>query len=227
MRNNTLYVRTLLALTYSLFVAALSCTDHEVPELPNDPESACSKINGSPRAYPCEFKIEKLTFYAKDNSVIGEVTPTSPNIILYRSRAKMDSNPSASTVGQIGVLTFDVKATVKRLAGPSFPVMAGYELVYSNHVSGVSALTTPGESAVIGSPLAIPIPVGATTEISLELPARYQIQNVMGEIRPTAFLSLTAFLIYNDVTSEELDDHPSFIGDVAEAHIDITTSIRD
>ncbi|MCF0074102.1 hypothetical protein LZD49_26705 [Dyadobacter sp. CY261] len=227
MRSNTIYVRTLFALIYSLLAVALSCTDHEVPGIPNDPESACLKINGSPRLYPCEFKIEKLTFYAKDNSVLGEVTPGSPAIALSRSKAKMDSNPGASTAGQIGSLIFDVKATVKRLASPSFPVSAGYLLVYSSHVSGPLALTTPGESAVTGSPVAISIPVGATTEITFELPSRYELYNTMSGVKPKAFLGLTAFLIYNDATSAALDEHPSLIGDVAESYIRITTTVGE
>lgn len=227
MSSNTTFLRTLMAGTYGLLALALSCTDHTVPELPDDPKSACVKVNGMPRTYPCEFEIQKLTFYGKDNSIIGEVTAGSPTITLVRSKAKMDSNPGASTLGQVGVLTFDVKATVKRLANPSFPVSAGYLLVYSSHPSGILALTTPGESAVTGSPVAISVPVGASTEIPFELSSRYQMQDVMGSVKPRSFLGLTAFLLYNDVTSASLDGHPSFIADVAESSLKITTTVTE
>ncbi|MCF2505690.1 hypothetical protein L0663_20010 [Dyadobacter sp. CY107] len=213
---------------YFILCLALSCTDHEVPEIPNSPESACTKLNGvTPREYPCEFKIEKLTFYAKDNSVIGEVTPGSPNIALPRSAAKTDSDPSANAVGDIGLITFDVKATVTRIANPSFPVSAGYQLRYTWHSSGPMALTTPGETTVMGSPIPLAIPVGASTELSFELSTMYELQNGMTGITPIIFRRLTAFFIYNDVTSAELDMHPSPAGDVAETYIRIFNTIDD
>ncbi|MCF0053585.1 hypothetical protein LXM25_26165 [Dyadobacter sp. LJ53] len=204
---------------------ALACTDHETPEIPNLPESECMLATNAAitRAYPCEFKIEKLTFYDKNGAVIGDVTPTSSEIILTRSAAKEDSNPLAVAVDQIGLLTYDVKATIRRIATPSFPVVAGYQLRYTNHVSGVLALTTPGESFQVGSSVPLAIPVGGTAEHSFELSYLYQIVNTGSGLKPTAFRGLTAFLIYNDATAAELDGHPSAIGNVAEAYVKIVT----
>jgi hypothetical protein len=224
MKKLSIIVRPVFYLLFCLLSIVLSCTDHEVPQIPNDPESECMQLNGTtPRAHPCEFKIEKLTFYDKDGNVIGEVTPTSSEITLTRSDAKTDSNPSASAVDDVGSLTYDVKATIKRIANPSFPVIAGYQLRYSNHPSGLFALTTPGESFQIGSSVMLPMAIGASTEMSFELSYLYQIANTMAGLKPVTFRGLTAFLIYNDATAEELDMHPSLIGNVAEAYVKIVT----
>ena len=203
----------------------LACTDHEIPEIPNLPESECMLATNAsmPRPYPCEFKIEKLTFYDKNGMVIGEVTPTSSEITLPRSAAKEDTNPLATAVDQVGSLKYDVKATIKRIATPSFPVVAGYQLRYTQHVSGVLALTTPGESFQVGSSVPLNIPVGGTAEQTFELSYLYQIVDTGSGLKPTAFRGLTAFLIYNDATAEELDGHPSAIGNVAEAYVKIVT----
>lgn len=100
-------------------------------------------------------------------------------ISLISCKAKMDSSPSASMLGQVGVLTFDMKATVKKLTNPSFPVSAGYLLVYSIHPSGRLALVIPRRKRCERSPVAISISVGLTAEIPFELSFRYQVQDVM------------------------------------------------
>ncbi|MCF2489325.1 hypothetical protein [Dyadobacter sp. CY347] len=211
--------------TVCVFGIVLSCTDHEIPEIPNFPESECMLATNAAvsRAYPCEFKIEKLTFYDKDGAVIGEVTPITSEITLPRSAAKEDSNPSATAVNQVGLLTYDVTATVKRIATPSFPVVAGYQLRYTRHTSGVLALTTPGESYQTGTSVPLAIPLGGTAEQPFELSYLYRLDDSGSGIKPVTFNGLTAFLIYNDATAEELDGHPSAIGNVAEAYIKIIT----
>lgn len=224
MKYATIILRPVFYALFCLFSLVLSCTDHEVPETPNDPESECMLLNGTtPRQYACEFKIEKLTFYNKDGGVIGDVTPTSSEITLKRSDAKSDSNPSASAVDDVGSLTYDVKVTIKRIANPSFPVIAGYQLRYSTHPSGVMALTTPGESYQYGSSVMLPMAIGASMELPLELSYLYHISNTMSGLKPTTFRGLTAFLIYNDATAADLDMHPSLIGNVAEAYVKIVT----
>ncbi|NIJ52730.1 hypothetical protein [Dyadobacter arcticus] len=211
--------------TICLLGIVLSCTDHEIPEVPNFPESECMLATSvtTPRTYPCEFKIEKLTFYDKNGAVIGDVTPTSSEITLTRSAAKDDSNPSAVALNEVGILAYDVKATIRRIATPSFPVVLGYQLRYTTHPSGVLALTTPGESYQVGASVPLAIPVGGTAEQTFELSYLYQIANTMSGLKPVTFRGLTAFLIYNDATSEVLDGHPSAIGNVAETYVKIVT----
>ena len=225
MKGNSTISKAFSVTTICLLGMVLSCTDHEIPEVPNFPESECMLATNAtvPRTYPCEFKIEKLTFYDKTGAVIGDVTPTSSEITLTRSAAKSDNNPTATALDAIGLLTFDVKATIKRIATPSLPVVAGYQLRYSSHVSGILALTTPGESYQVGPSVPLDIPVGGTAEHSFELSYLYQIANTSGGLKPVAFRGLTAFLIYNDATSAALDGHPSAIGNVAEAYVRIVT----
>ncbi|WP_026629023.1 hypothetical protein [Dyadobacter alkalitolerans] len=225
MKTNSTIRKAISMGTICVFGLVLACTDHEIPEIPNMPESECMLATNmtTPRAYPCEFKIEKLTFYAKDGAVLGEVTPAASEIILPRSAAKDDSNPSAVAVDQVGLLKYDVKATIRRIATPSFPVVAGYQLRYTQHPSGVLALTTPGESYQIGMSVPLTVPVGGTIEQPFELSYLYRLADSGSGIKPVTFRGLTAFLIYNDATSEELDGHPSAIGNVAEAYVKIVT----
>lgn len=225
MKTNSTIRKAISMGTICVFGLVLACTDHELPEIPNMPESECMLATNMtvPRAYPCEFKIEKLTFYAKDGTVLGEVTPAASEIILPRSAAKEDSNPSAVAVDQIGSLKYDVKATIRRIATPSFPVVAGYQLRYTQHTSGVLALTTPGESYQIGMSVPLTVPVGGTIEQPFELSYLYRLNNSGSGIKPVTFSGLTAFLIYNDATAEELDGRPSAIGNVAEAYVKIVT----
>ena len=223
MKSTSIGIKLLLVFTYCCLGIALSCTDHVIP---NDPKSACMKLfGGGPREYPCEFEIVKLTFYAKDHSVLGEVTPDSPNILLSRSKAKTDSKEGVNTLPLVGNLTYDVKATIRRIASPSFPVVTGYQLRSTIHVSGPAALTTPGESSQVGDPVMLNMPIGGTEEVSFELSCLYELYDSGSGIMPRVFRGLTAFLIYNDVTSVELDNNPSAIGNVAETYVRITNTV--
>jgi len=57
-----------------LTAMAFSCQDHHVPD--PDPVIKCNRVDGSPRAFPCEFEIIKIEYYAgKTNRIIG-VSPT-------------------------------------------------------------------------------------------------------------------------------------------------------
>ncbi|MCE7064559.1 hypothetical protein [Dyadobacter sp. CY326] len=227
MKNLQTIGKSLSYFVFCILGIALSCTDHETPEIPNDPESACTFRNGLPRTYPCEFKIEKLTFYKKDGSVAGEIWAGANEITLKRSEAKADNNPGATAVDAVGQLTFDVKATIKRIAAPSFPVSAGYQMRYTTHPSGLAALTTPGESYQTGSSVPLTMAIGSTAEVNFELSFLYQLANTPGGIKPIISRDLKAFLIYNDVTSANLDKHPSYIGDVAEASLPIVNKVAE
>lgn len=228
MNYSAITTKSLLFGTYFCLIAALSCTDHDIPQIPDEPASACLTTAGTPRTYPCEFKIEKLTFYAKDMTVLGEVVTGTPAIALKRSKAKRDSNPSGTTAGSTGAVTYDVKATVRRIANPSFPVSAGYLLSSTTISAGISILHTPGERTFIGSPIALDMPVGSTAEIPFELIYIYGLSDGGGSVNPFLLLGPNTFFLENDVTTFQFNrtiPPYNLVGNVVEAYMRIAASI--
>jgi hypothetical protein len=187
----------------------ITCTDH--PPITTPETVSCKLHNGTDRPYPCEFRIEKLIFLGNDGSTLGEATPTTPNVALNVSKAK--------TIGPIvsgnAFVTFDVKAVVRRLNAPSFPVSKGYILSYTFVESPLQS----DPRTVVTATQPFDMAVGATQEATFELGFLYS--GIGGGI-PTFQSGPRMFFIENDVTTTKF---PVVVGitlaDKAEASIRI------
>jgi hypothetical protein len=74
----------LLAFSSVLLLAmAFSCQDHNIP----DPVTNCNRVDGTPRAFNCEFEFVKAEFYTPNytkpgpptKDIYATVTPANPN----------------------------------------------------------------------------------------------------------------------------------------------------
>ncbi|MCE7038844.1 hypothetical protein [Dyadobacter sp. CY312] len=216
-------------LLLSLFVLALSCTDHELPETPDNlPESKCKAVDGSDRLYPCEFIIEKIDFLSKDGAVLATVTADAQSIGISRFQAK--TNTYAGNVeGQTGAATFDIRIRIKRVASPSFPVNVGYLIGYTHNSSGKRILHTPsspgdtyGERIKFGDPVTLDMAIGESRDVTVSMLFPYKIEN-FGGLRPITIITSTSFFIDNDETTLALPraTYPySQVGSVVEAYIE-------
>ncbi len=201
-----------------------SCEDHRIPV--DLPESACLATDGSPRTYPCEFVIDRLTFLAADGTTVAEVTPTSPVAILSRARAVSEIPPNSLGIGAVN---YDVRATFRRVANPSFPVTAGYLLSATTNGSRELILHTPGERYFIGSPIPLDMPIGSTRDVMFTQQYRFRLTTVGGVVRPVLDGAATnIFFLENDNTTLRFDRTRSpyrFVGSVVEAYIKIDVSV--
>lgn len=217
--------RISLSVFYGAIVFTLSCIkDHDLPPTGNLPESECLTTSGTSRLYPCEFRIEKLTFLGKAGAVVGEATKSTEFVGLSRTNAKSDSNPGASAVGDRGATRYDVKMRLKRVASPSFPVIAGYVISASSNSARQSILHTPGERFNIGPPVALDMPIGETREVTFEISVLYELVNVGGVIRPTdPGPNIKIFFVENDNTTLQFDRSGAtpyfYVGSVVEDYI--------
>ena len=214
---------------YVFLILVLSCADHEIQD--NLPESECTAVDGSPRQYPCEFIIEKITFLAKDGSDLGIFTGSEQTRTLSRFQAKSNSY-AGNVVGQMGVATFDIRVTLKRVASPSFPVNQGYLLGFTHNSSGKNILHTPkfpgdtyGERNLVGSPVTtLDMPIGESRDLIFDMIFPYQITDFGGGvIEPFSFFSSTSIFIDNDVTTLKFDRtvYPyTRVGSVVEAYFE-------
>ena len=222
MKSSLLFTKIYLVVFYGLLTVGLSCVDHDITPV-NLPESACLATDGSPRTYPCEFVIEKLTFLGKAGTVVGEATKADIGVVLSRTNAKSDSNPGASMVGDAGAAKYDVKMRLKRVASPSFPVTLGYLVSASSNPARQNILHTPGERFNIGSPVALDVPIGETRDVMFEVNVIYTFQNVGGVVRPVDTGSnIKVFFIENDNTTLKFNrsvDPYRFVGSVVEDYI--------
>lgn len=76
MKKKYTAVRLFSAFVMFAVAVTMSCTDHVNPD--PEPVAHCNRLNGQPRAFPCEFEIEKLEFMSgSSNTVVFEtLTPT-------------------------------------------------------------------------------------------------------------------------------------------------------
>ncbi|WP_020605442.1 hypothetical protein [Spirosoma spitsbergense] len=224
MKSLQLNTKWPLVIAYGLLVGVFSCEDHRLPV--DLPESACLAVDGSPRTYPCEFVIDKLTFLAKDGTTVAEVTPTSPVAILSREKAKSEILPGSSGVGAV---TYDVRATIRRVANPSFPVTAGYLLSATTNTARERILHTPGERYFIGSPIRLDMLIGNTSDVTFELQYLYRLTTVGGVLRPVLDGPATnIFFVENDNTTFQFNrtiNPYRFVGSVVESYIKINASV--
>lgn len=215
-------------LLLSLFVLALSCTDHELPETPDNlPESKCKAVDGSDRLYPCEFIIEKITFLSKAGIDLASITADAQSISVSRFLAKTNTYDAAN---QKGIATFDIRLTIKRVATPSFPVNAGYLIGSTHNTSGKRILHTPsfpgdtyGERTKFGDPVALDMPIGESRDVVVQLSFPYNMENVGGVIKPATVIPSTSFFVDNDVTTLKFNRTMTpynQVGSVVEAYIE-------
>lgn len=192
-----------------LAVFLTACTDHPPVTV------SCKLSDGTNRPYPCEFRIEKLVFLGKDGSTLGEVTSASPTIALDVTKAKsIIAGPGGNSVA-----TYDVKAVVRRLNAPSFPVVKGYILSY-----GFSMGTLQSDPrTVVTDTQTFPMAVGATHEALFELGFRYS----TGGGKPAFESGPRTFFIENDVTTTKFPVLFSITAaDKAEASLNITPTMK-
>jgi len=211
-----------------ILVVVLSCTDHEIPETPDNlPESKCKAVDGSDRLYPCEFIIEKITFLSKANVDLASVTADAQTISVSRFLAKSNTY---DTPTQSGVATFDIRLTIKRVASPSFPVNAGYLIGYTHNTSGKRILHTPsfagdtyGERTKFGDPVALDMPIGERRDVVVQMVFPYRMENLGGTIKPVTIIPSTSFFVDNDVTTLKFNRTMTpynQVGSVVEAYIE-------
>ncbi|GGM84134.1 hypothetical protein GCM10010967_14930 [Dyadobacter beijingensis] len=101
----------------ALFALALvmSCTeDHVVPD--PEPSANCNRLNGQPRAFPCEFEMRKLEFMSGSSNTVAFATLT-PADSLFRITGPYYSWNKTGT--EDWVVRYKVRLTFKRIAdGP-------------------------------------------------------------------------------------------------------------
>jgi hypothetical protein len=213
-----------LSLAYGVLALAVSCSDHDVPAS-NLPESKCKNVDGSDRMYPCEFSIEKITFLGAGGAEAGTVTGSNQALALPRSLAKTDTY-MGNEQGKIGVATFGVKITLKRIASPSFPVNEGYLIGFTHNTSGAKILHTSidggtyGERDKFGPPVALNMAIGENMDVEYEMVFPYRLENAGSAVVPVTVFSSTSFFVDNDVTTLKLPRTTvpyNYVGSVTEA----------
>lgn len=175
-----------------LVAMAFSCQDHSVPD--PDPVANCQRVDGTDRAFPCEFEITKLEFLRNNtNNVVRTFLPGDSTIGL-------PINASVSFVwGSMHAyvwMTYRVRVYVKRIAQASFQPAGGYEIVpyqlsppvppdfpfpplWDDLIGGPYGLNPP--SATAGNPLDMSMAVGETRSYVATLDLSFDVENQHGQ----------------------------------------------
>lgn len=102
---------------------AFSCQDHYEPE----PVSNCNRVDGTPRALPCEFEVTRVEFYKTNTKEIIETIDAQHLqgglIRGYAARVQ----PLTGHDGQV-FLVFNTKVYVKRIANSPSPDWKKYRV---------------------------------------------------------------------------------------------------
>jgi hypothetical protein len=107
----------LITLSAILMTAmAFSCQDLHIPE----PVTNCNRVDGTPRAFNCEFEFVKAEFYKVFNQSGNTVyydtaTAATPEIVVREGERGMWIR---SYVSMFYIVPLNVKVTVKRIAPP-------------------------------------------------------------------------------------------------------------
>ncbi|WP_342084773.1 hypothetical protein [Dyadobacter sp. OTU695] len=112
---------------------ALSCTDHTNP----DPGGqTCTRVNGSPRLYPCEFEIVQIDFMrqSSNDASFATLAPSNHDVVLPRSLA-FSYQPMS---GQSAEILYKIRLHIKRVANPAFPAPQGYWISDSRPLGGTA-----------------------------------------------------------------------------------------
>jgi len=148
---------------------AFSCQDHNIP----DPTATnCKRVDGTYRAFDCEFEFVKAEFYTLNSaqpgppvkSIYATVTPGSPNFDIKEPRwGAYIFNQRVNTY--LGV--FPATVTIRRIAASA---TGSNQYILRNNITAKSA-TDPeegfsdfsyGAPIVDPDPVTIDIPVGGT-----------------------------------------------------------------
>ncbi|SEI41075.1 hypothetical protein SAMN05216327_101333 [Dyadobacter sp. SG02] len=161
------FLRVIAFAVVFITAMAFSCQDHNIP----DPVTNCSRVDGTPREFDCEFEFVKAEFYnvleyspvRHDTVVYATATPASPNVVIKEPSL---ADWIISSASLFFFIELPVRVTIKRIAPPpSSP--ATYFLrkdftVYSGGVEFPSYkdFSLPEDDTYL--PVSINIPVGAT-----------------------------------------------------------------
>lgn len=160
-------IRVLSLAAIFLTAMAFSCQDHHIPD--PEPAANCQRVDGTDRAFPCEFQITKLEFLRKNtNNAVRTFLPGDSTIGLPLNAA--DSYAWGSKHGYV-LVTYRVRVHVKRIAPASFQPVGGYEpVLYRLHIA------TPGSpyhslyDDIIGSPFGVqPPPSPAANPLDMSM----------------------------------------------------------
>jgi hypothetical protein len=195
--------------TMAVFVMALalSCTDHSNPD-PGGPN--CSRVDGTPRLYPCEFEIVKIDFMqqSSNDATFATITPANHNVALKAALAFSYVKNSTLTA----TVVFKIRLHIKRIASPAFPTPGGYwisESVAGGEVDDPSVLRP---NTYYPAP-ALGMAVGETIQVFSRL-TFYTSDNVIDQ-------GPTMISIQNPVTYANLAAAPNnyaLVRDLSEAH---------
>lgn len=219
------YLLKLGALSAILALATtLSCTDHTNPD--PEPVAGCQTVAGTPRAFPCEFKILKVEFLRKTSAtdVFATVTPGNPDIKLPASEAKISGYGSGKSYI---FMTFNVRVHVQRVAAPSFQPSVGYELLAYTYDP---PLTDDNLGSSYQPPLnppnahAFAMPIGATEVKSMEFSYSFDLESPWR--RQISGANLVS--VVNNTTAGKLLEAPysyQLLRDIFEANLYIKASL--
>ncbi|WP_310226590.1 MULTISPECIES: hypothetical protein [unclassified Dyadobacter] len=179
-------MRTLLKImslsSVVLTAMAFSCQDHHIPD--PDPVANCELVDGSSRAFPCEFQITKLEFLRnKTDKVVRTFMPGDSTVALPINASERYVWGSMHAYIQ---MIYRVRVHVKRIAAASIQPQGGYELIpyrlspdvppgfpfpplWDDYIGGPYGLNPP--SATAAHPLDMSMPIGETRSyvVTLEL----------------------------------------------------------
>ncbi|SEJ43688.1 hypothetical protein SAMN05216327_11098 [Dyadobacter sp. SG02] len=110
MKLNFSAIRPLSAVLLFVLTFALSCTDdHVIPE----PVDNCTRLNGQPRAFPCEFEIQKLDFMSGSSNTTAFATLTPTDSLFERSGPYYSWTKTGT---ENFTISYKVRLTFKRIA---------------------------------------------------------------------------------------------------------------
>jgi hypothetical protein len=117
-------MKAVLLTSVFLTAMAFSCQDHHAPD--PDPVENCERIDGTARAFPCEFEITKLEFLRNNtNSVVRTLMQGDTGVALPINASLKFQWLSMRTSM---IMEYRVRVHVKRVANPSFQPVGGYEV---------------------------------------------------------------------------------------------------
>jgi hypothetical protein len=225
-------LKVISLLSFLLMAMAFSCQDHHIPD--PDPVANCNRVDGTARAFPCEFEITKLEFLKTTTGQVSRtVLPGNLNVQLPIGDAYHFQYGSQRAYA---IVEFRVRLHIKRIAKASFPPVGGYELIryqlsppvpiygslYNDILTekGNEWMTPPSPA---GNPITLDMAVGETRTVASEV---YFIL----DLTPTSshFLGQINFSIGNNSTARTLIAAPynyDLVRDAYEATIGFIPAI--
>lgn len=213
------------SLTAVFFTAmAFSCQDHNLPD--PEPNLNCNLLDGSQRAFPCEFEITKIEFLEKGtNKVMDTATQNDSAVTLSAKGAQFFAIWSMQSY-------FDsfwaVRVTVKRIANAPSPSTYLTRFVIRDYLDYVYDPITPTDDQNEKFPINIAIGESFSFESGITMAGGVVQQNYPNSIYRTS--SGYSVLVQNYETSQLLKKPPyNYLSyrDLAEAKIKFNPTIID